>query len=276
MKNLFVFVWRNYYFFLFLLLEVFSFTLLIRHNNYQHADFINFTTRISGNINQSYQDITDYFNLKKVNKQLAEENTRLHAQTLKSFIIENMHETSVKDTVYKQQFQYLTAKVICNTVNKATNYILINKGSKDGIQRDMGVITSEGVVGVVKDVSENFSYVISVLNKKLKVSARIKRNNQCGSITWNGADYHICTLEDIPSHAIFKKGDLVISSGNSLIFPEGIPIGTITDYEIKNGESFYVLKVKLAVDFNSLNYVYIVKNLMKDEQVKLINATKDE
>ncbi len=276
MRNLFVFIWRNYYFFLFLILEIVAFTLLIRHSKYQQAGFLNSAYRVSGSIHSTYTDITDYLHLKKINKQLADENTRLHLQSVKSVIITDNKSITKNDTVYKQQFEYLTAKVISSTVNKGNNYIMLNKGYRDGIRKDMGVITSNGVVGVVKDVSDNFCYVISMLSKKLKISGRIKKNNQFGSVTWNGSNYTIGGLDDVPSHAIFKKGDTIITSGNSYIFPEGIPIGSISDFKINEGESFFSIRLRFTVDYNSVNYVYVIKNLFKEEQDKLVNSTKDE
>jgi len=276
MKNLFVFLWRQYFFFLFLTLEIISFTLIFKHNNYQQASFLNTTYEVTGSIYKTYRNISDYFYLKQVNKQLAEENARLHAKTLKSYIVENTKAVKVNDTVYKQQYQYICAKVISSTVNKGNNYLMLNQGYADGIHKDMGIITSDGVVGVVSEVSKNFCYVISILSKKLKISAKIKKDNQYGSITWNGINYRVGNMEDVPSHAKIKIGDTIITSGNSYIFPEGILVGTISDFKVNEGESFYSIKLKFMVDYNKINYVYVVDNLLKDEQKELEKSAKDE
>jgi len=143
----------------------------------------------------------------------------------------------------------------------------------------MAVVTSNGIVGTVVNVSENYSWVMSMLNKHTRISGRITKNSQMGTIIWNGVDHMYGTLTDIPAHVKISKGDTIVSSGYSYIFPAGLMIGTITDYRVEQGDHFYTIPFKFSVDFNALQYVYVVRNLMKDEQESLEKSTegiKDE
>ena len=164
-------------------------------------------------------------------------------------------------TLYKHQCLYVVAKVISNSTNKRKNYLMLNKGNIHGIRRDMGVITSTGIVGTVIDISKNFSIVISVLHINNKINARIKKNRHLGSIEWDGSDYRKGLLTDIPIHVRLYMGDTIITSGNSHIFPEGIIIGTVEEYFSKQGDKFNKARINFAVDYNKLYYVYIIKNL---------------
>jgi rod shape-determining protein MreC len=151
---------------------------------------------------------------------------------------------------------------------------MLNKGRRHGIDKDMAVITSNGVVGTVVNASEDFAWVMSVLNKQTKISGRIVKNNQMGTVVWNGLDATYGTLTDIPAHVKIAKGDTIVTSGFSYIFPAGILLGTIEDFRVEQGEHFYVIPFKFSVDFNSLDYVYVVKNLLKEEQEKLEKTTE--
>jgi rod shape-determining protein MreC len=156
---------------------------------------------------------------------------------------------------------------------------MLDKGSRSGIQKDMAVITPTGIAGTVVNVSENFSWVMSMLNKHTRISGKILKNGQMGTVVWNGVDHLYGTLTDIPAHVKIARGDTIVSSGFSYIFPAGLMIGTITDYRVEQGEHFYTIPFKFSVDFNSLQYVYVVKNLMKEEQESLEKSTeglKDE
>jgi rod shape-determining protein MreC len=151
---------------------------------------------------------------------------------------------------------------------------MLNKGKRHGIDKDMAVITSNGVVGTVVNASENFSWVMSVLNKQTRISARIVKNNQMGTVVWTGMDHRIGTLTDIPAHVKIAKGDTITTSGFSYIFPANLMLGTIEDFRVEHGEHFYVIPFRFSVDFNSLDYVYVVRNLMKKEQEQLEKSTE--
>ncbi len=276
MRNLFSFLLKNYFFFLFLLLEIIATVLIVNNNNFQRSVVINSTNEFTGSVRSVFSNVTEYFSLKKTNKILSEENVILHTLTEKSYIITDRSTYLIDDTLYKQQYTYVGAGVISNTVNKRNNYLMLNKGVADGVNKDMAVISPRGIVGIIRDVSKNFSSVISVLHKDTKISAKIKKNNYIGTLIWKGVDYRTAYLMDIPTHVKLTFGDTIITSGFSHIFPEGIMIGVITNYIILQGENFYTIKLEFFEDYNSLSYVYIVNNLMKNEQIQLETELQNE
>lgn len=276
MRNLFSFLVKNYFFFLFLFLEIIAAVLVINNNYYQRSVVVNATNDFTGSIRSIYCSVTEYFSLGKTNQALVEENTKLHNLTKKSYIIIDRNTYFIDDTVYKQQFRYVNAKVIGNSVNRRNNYLMLDKGAAEGIDKDMAVISPKGVVGIVRDVSNNFSSVISVLHKDSKISAKIKKNNYVGTLVWRGIDYKSANLLDIPTHVKLSLGDTIITSGYSHIFPEGILIGVIKNFNILEGENFYTIKLEFTEDYNNLDYVYIINNLMKNEQSDLEDNLPDD
>jgi rod shape-determining protein MreC len=276
MQPLFRFFLKYYNTFLFLFLEVIAFILIINTNYYQQSVFITASNSFSGRVYSVYSNITEYLSLKTKNKALAEQNALLLNKQKSSFIKTDNKVFIVNDTLYKQQYNYVCAKVISNSINRANNYLTLNKGMSHGIMKNMGVISAQGIIGIVKDVSENFCTVYSVLHSKSKISAKLKKGNNIGTIVWNGNDYKVVTMKDVPTHVKLSVGDTVISSGYSLMFPEGIPIGSVYSYGINKGKDFYEIKVKLFNDFNNISYVYVVKNLMKEELTELEKRSQDE
>lgn len=265
MKNLLRFILKYHFIILFLIIESFSISLLVNQNDFQKASVVNVLKGIAGYFYQKEAGIEEYFSLRKTNLELTKENARLMNSLKSSYIRDNYDIFSVHDTVFHQKYQYISAKVVNNSVNKQFNYITIDKGLKQNVGQEMGVICSSGVVGVVDAVSKNFSVVVSVLNRDLKISAQIKKNGYFGSLSWSGEDFGHAFLNDIPQHVKIRAGDTIVTSGYSTIFPQGILIGTISNYN-KAGGTFYNIKVKLAVDFKNLNHVILVRNLMKQEQ----------
>ncbi|MDP4267136.1 MAG: rod shape-determining protein MreC [Bacteroidota bacterium] len=275
MRNLIEFFSRYNFVFIFIILEIISIYLLVENNYYQKSSFINSTNAIAAKIYDKTNNINNYFSLRKVNEHLAAENARLHSEVLKSFMKTDIKTFIIKDTVYKQQYEYVSAKVINNTINKRNNYLTLNKGSNSGIKPNMAVISPTGIVGIVKDVTANYSSVISVLNKNFSVKAITKKGNYSGNLVWNGYDYRFAELDLIPSHAKFKIGDSVLTSLSSM-FPEGIVVGRIWDSQIKSGDIFYTLKIRLSTDFDNLTYVYVIKNLQKEEQEILEKRSQND
>lgn len=279
MRNILVFIIRYHFLLLFLLLEFFSISLLINSTYYQSSQILKAGSHVTGRFYTSISSATDYMKLRTTNEHLAMENALLRQMKGVSFLKNDTSSFWVKDTLYKQQYKYIVAKVVLNTVGKRNNYLMLDKGSRSGIHKDMAVITSNGIVGTVVNVSEDFSWVMSMLNKHTRISGRILKNNQMGTIIWNGVDHLYGTLTDIPAHVKISRGDTIVSSGFSYIFPSGIMIGTITDFRVEQGEHFYTIPFKFSVDFNALQYVYVVNNLMKDQQESLEKSTeglKDE
>ncbi len=269
MRTLFAFLWKHYFLLLFLILEIISFIFIINHSYYQRATIISSANGITGYVYNTANSITGYFGLKRANEELAEENARLRSLESVVLLATDTIQHDRADSIHQQLYHYFSAKVISNSTSKRNNYLLLNKGLSQGVGKDMGVITPKGVIGIVKDVSLNFSSVLSVLHKQARVSAKLKKNNQLGTLIWQGTNYRVGTLKDIPTHIQLNVGDTIITSGFSHIFPEGIPIGSINEYYIEKGDNFYTIKLGFFVDFNNLSYVMVVDNLMKKEQESL-------
>ncbi len=268
MRNLFILLWKYNFFILFLLIESFCAYLIVQNDNFQHASFINSTNKVAANVHETVSDITDYINLRTTNDALSRENAGLRTMMPDVFYMDSVQKKLANDSAYKQQYTFMTAKVINNSTNRRNNYLTLNKGSSQGVMPEMGVVTTQGIVGIVKDVSEHFCSVISVLHKDSRISTKIKKNGYIGSLVWEGYNAGYATLKDIPKHVKLAVGDSLVTSSFSAIFPEGIMIGVIEKYDSKPGD-FYVIDVKLATDFSNLSYVYIVTNVLKEEQKKL-------
>jgi rod shape-determining protein MreC len=225
---------------------------------------------------ETEKNVEDYFYLKSYNEDLLKENAELRSRSTASFSMIVNDSYSVNDTTYNQKYTYTSCKVVNNSINRRNNYLTLNKGAKQGIKHDMAVITSTGVVGVVKDVSENFCTVMSLLHSKSTISSKIKKNGFFGPLTWEGENFSYATLNDIPSHVQLVKGDTIVTSAYSLAFPENIMIGTVESLERKPGAIFFTVKIKLSTDFKKLNYVYVVNNLQKVEQEELEKRSESD
>ncbi len=265
MRNLFNFILRYYFFFLFALLFTFSLILISRTHQHQRAFFLHSANVLVGNFYKQADHITSYLALRRVNEQLAEENTRLLHKINPSFLDKDQHEFLSDDTLYIRRFKYLRARVINNSIMYRNNFLTLDKGRNDGVEKDMGVITMNGVVGIVHNVSNHFSTVISLLHKDMQISARLLNNDHIGTITWEGGNYRKVSMSYIPAHVELSKGDTIVTSGYSTMFPKGIFIGTIGEFEIRRGENFYTAQVELALDFNKLTHVHVVHDLMGQE-----------
>jgi len=216
-------------------------------------------------------NIRDYFSLHQENRKLAEENSMLYNNLKSSYSINNLNEGKKEDSLAQRKYFYQSTRVINNTVNKQYNYITLDMGSEAGIEPDMAVISTDGIVGVVKSVSTNYSSVLSLLNLDFTVSAKIKKNGYFGPLTWSGSSSYYATLVDIPHHVKISEGDTIITSGFGGVFPEGYLIGTINDFRLKGG-NYYEIKVRLSNDFRKLNYVQVIRNYAKTEIDSLENV----
>lgn len=264
---------RNYAFVLFVLLETLSLAMVFNYNSFQKAKYLNSANQVSGIVYNMFNSVTSYFRLASVNRELAEENARLRTLLGKQ---QNLPADSV--SVYQpsiqsdSSFRISTARVINNSVNRAFNYITLDRGRKHGIKPDQGIISSSGIVGVVSEVSDSYAMGLSVLNGRWSVSAKLKNSGYYGSLHWDATDYKYARLSEIPLHVDIAVGDTIETSGYSAVFPEGIPIGTINDYTKPAGENYYSIEVKLAVDFKSLSHVEVVEILARDEILELENS----
>lgn len=267
MQRLFLFLYRYRAFLTFLALEVFCSWLIIENNSYQGAKYFNTSNRLAAGLLQTSDNITDYFALAEVNEELSKENaelkTRLRQLNQSLF---NPDVEIIRDNEIVSMYEYMRAKVINNSTRRFNNYITINKGNKDGVEPDMGVIDNNGVVGKVKSVSSNFSVITSILHSDVLVSSKIKRTGDLSTTKWGGVDPYKAQLLYIPLHVKLQKGDTIVTSGYNAIFPENIPIGTISSFEATEDALFYDVELDLASDLNKLSYVYIIKNKLRVEQ----------
>lgn len=264
MRNLLEFLSKYRFFIFFLLLEGVSFILIYNNNTYQHSRLVSSASFITGRMNQAFDRLNEYFDLKEVNRSLAAENARLRTALKRGSSIVEYPVLNDADSV-----EYVSAKVISNTVQRRNNYFMINKGLASGIEPDMGVVAPEGIVGIIIDVSENFSFGISILHKNTRISARIKKNNHLVSVLWSGRNYRYGQLEDIPDHVSVSKGDTIITSGNSHIFPEGIMVGIVDEVNDKEGQAFKTATIRFSVDYNKLYYVYAIRSSFRREKMNL-------
>lgn len=290
MRNLFYLIYKYNHFFLFLALEVVCFYLLIQHQHFHSSRFANIAYEVVGEYYEGYTNAVEYFNLRRINDSLMGENAELRNRLSNSYYYEQSKAKLQKpdtgqsqlanqgqaDTILKkQQYQYIPANVVNNSVAKRNNYITLDKGANQGIEKRMGVVSSEGVIGIVKTVSPHFSVVISILHNDFRLSAKIRESGQVGSVTWDGDDPEVVQLKDVPMYVDVKKGQEVITSQYSDLFPEGIPIGEILDYQVKKGDNFFTVDVKLNTLLKNIKYVYVIHNLMQEEQQNLEEAAKE-
>lgn len=205
----------------------------------------------------------------KTNKDLAEENVMLKNLILHSKRPNKDSIITFNDSLTQVNYKFIAARIINNSVNKVKNYITLNKGTEDGIEQEMGVVSPRGVVGKIIQCSKHYSVVIPIINPRLRISTKIAKNNFFGSLVWDGEDPQIARLEEIPHHVSIDIGDQLITSGYSGTFPGGILVGTIKDYKRIEGENFYDITVKLSVNFNNLSYVEVIDNQTINEQLRL-------
>ena len=271
MRTLLNFLVRNHYYLLFIFLQIVCILLIARNKNLQSTHILNSSNAISAETFQAISNTKEYLSLKEENSKLARENAGLiNVIRSRTYEVINVAALQKNDTLYKQKYIYNNAKVINNSTNLRSNYLTLNIGSEQGITHDMAIINSEGIVGVVKDVSKNFSSALSILHKDVKVNCMLKKDGAYGPLSWEkDDDYTSATLTDIPIHAHIKNGDTIVTSALSSIFPEGIMVGFVKSFERKSGDAFYTVKINLSTNFKKINHVYIIKNVFKAEQDSL-------
>ena len=245
----------------------------IQSHSYHKSKFINSANFLTGGVYNSINNLSAYFNLKSQNQLLAEENNYLKSILYNA---ENSKDSVFIDSVsFGSTYKFTNANVIKNSYSATDNVLLINKGTNDSIKEDFGVITSKGILGIVDNSSRNYSTVISILNTTSNISAGLKKTNHIGSLTWNGDSPNMVQLIDVEKIAPVAIGDTIVTSGRSSIFPKGIPIGVIQDFELDVAENYYEINVKLFNDMTNLEHVYIIKNRDAEEITNLLNQSNE-
>ncbi len=269
MRNLLNFLARYNNLIIFLILEGLSFYFLTSRHTYHNTRVLFGIRGLTFGFEEKISNIHTYLHLRDINKTLAEENTALKNSMQRLIKEDKTPFTSVSDSIYRQQYTHTTSEVIYNSINKQKNFFTINKGNRQGVKPDMAVTSGQGVAGVIVGCSENYSIVMSLLNIDFKVSARIKSNGYFGSISWDGRNYQEAILSEIPQHVMVSVGDTIETTSYSAIFPEGVLVGTVSDFN-KIGGDFYKINVLLSTDFKKLQFVDIIGNKKKIEQLDLL------
>lgn len=249
--------------------------LLTRSSKSHDSFFSSAANEVTGRINQQYSGVRQYFSLSETNRLLFEENARLKNELKNNYIDTantrvQVTDSTVKDSTGKwRKYSFLPARVIGNTVTLQTNFLTIERGTLQGVHKGMAVTSSQGIVGVVVEAGANISRVMSLLHRNSKVSAMLKKDAVAGSLEWDGASPEFLTLRNIPKSSVIKRGDTVLTSFYSANFPSQLMVGTVAEIRSDSESNFFSLKVKTAVNFFNIQYVYLIENARYTEQITL-------
>ena len=280
MRNLLDFLARHNHWFVFVLLEVISAVLLFKYNSYQGSVWFSSANAVSGRVYEASAAVGQYFSLVTVNRQLTQRNVYLEREVAR---MAQEHAETMADSSYLQRLQSnqtthyksVSARVVSNSLDRLNNFITIDKGEADGVKKDMGVVCGTGIVGIVYLTSAHYSVVIPVLNSKSNISCSIRGRGYFGYLHWMGGVPDEAYLDDVPRHARFRIGDVIVTSGYSSVFPPGMLVGKVMRvYNSANGLSFR-LRIKLTTDFGNLRDVCVITDAAVAERVKLLEAAND-
>lgn len=280
MRNLIEFLAKHHHWFVFILLEAISFTLLFRYNSYQNSVWFSSANVVTGKVYEWSSQLEKFFSLATVNQHLTQRNLALEQKVVElseKLTAVTKDSSYVKADVTQQlsQFKQIPAKVVSNSLKDVNNLMTIDKGSADGVRKDMGVVSGTGVVGIVYLVSTHYAVVIPLLNAKSNVSCKIENRDYFGFLNWRGGSTDQAFLDDIPRHARFKLHENIVTSGYSSVFPPGILVGKILHvYNSPDGVS-YRLCVQLATDFSTLRDVSVIDNTLMKERIEVMRAARD-
>ena len=268
MRNILFFIRRHFNFLLFLFLQILSLYFIITYSKYHHAVFGNFSHRITGNINTRYTNIQQYFYLKRTNDSLLKANQMLYNKLKEQYAIPDSGYVSKIDSLkidsvfQYRKIDYLSARVVSNSITSPSNFIVVARGSREGVKEGMGAVdANNNVVGIVTDVDENYAVIMSMLHKDSHISGKLQRSGETGTLNWDGKQANRVGLTGVPSGAQIKKGDAVISSGFSTAFPLGLNIGTVQAIQKEKSSNNIILQLKTAADFNYLPYLYLINHV---------------
>ena len=281
MRNIFLFIRRYAIFLCFLILQFLALWMLFKYNRFHQAAFLGVANEVTGSINTQYDKVDDYFHLREENRRVHHMNDSLMNLLRLNYNIPDTAQKVVIDSsridsiVKYRRYLWREAKVVNNSVGFEKNYLQLNRGAAQGIQDNMAVISSDGAaVGVVVNVSENFSQVMSLLHVQSRVTASLKKTGDYGTLEWGGKDPHHVLLRGIPKNIDVKRGDTVVTSIYSYNFPPGFRVGTIDKISSDPSTGFYDLQVRTAVNFSTIQQVFVVENLQREEQMRLEKDTE--
>ncbi len=258
MQNLLKILLRYSNFLVFIALEIAAFLLLSYNNAFPRSSIFSTANQVVAWQHEQLSEMRSYFALRQMNEQLAAENAELR--------------NALASHTPEVEINYRPAKVVQMTTNRLHNYLTINRGWTDSIQRGQGVRNEEGVVGIVRTVGRNYSIVLPLINTHTNLSCRFLKNDYIGTLQWDGKDSRFALLTDVASHMVVNPGDTIITSGLSPVFPEGIPVGIVESSTLEEGESYYTIQVRLYTNFKRLKYVEVVQNAAQEELEELENG----
>lgn len=278
MRNILNFIHQHYHWFVFLLLEIFSLVLLFRHNSYQGSVWVSSANTVAGVVYEGEAKVKEFFTLNRLNKELTQRNIYLEhqvaqlTQELDHQGFDSLHIAGLKNA---SDYRLIPAEVVSNSVDKKDNLITINKGEADGVRKDMGVISGNGVVGIVYLTGAHYSVVIPVLSSQSSISCMIERRGYFGYLKWEGGRSNLAYVDDVPRHAHFRLYDRVVTSGYSSVFPQGVAVGKVIHvYNSADGISYRV-QVQLYTDFANLRDVCVIDNTKMKEQLDVMRQAQD-
>ena len=280
MRNVFLFIRRHFNFLFFLVLQIIALSFLFRYNKFHEAAFLNVSTEITGRLNEKYNGIEYYFQLKKTNESLVQENLRLRQQLKENYEAPDSDRRLFYDTIRIdtgrniRKWLMMEAKVVNNTITLPTNYLTIHRGFRQGVHPNMGVTGPQGIVGSVINVSENFAVVMSVLHPNFHIVAQLRKGGENGTLYWDGISPSFISMRGVPRSANVMVGDTVVTSQISYLFSANLLVGTVAEIVPDNTSNFYNLKIRLATNFSNIEYAYVIDNLQYEEQKRLEDSAR--
>jgi rod shape-determining protein MreC len=280
LRNIFLFIRKFFNFFFFLVMQITALYMLFHYNDFHEAAFMGVANDITGKISKRYNNVEYYFHLKKTNESLVQENAMLRNLLKQDFEVADTSASFRMDSIpydttgARRKYFYRDAKVVNRYLVFPNNYFTLHRGEKQGVRKDMGVISPDGVMGVVVNTGDNYSVVMSLLHLQSRISGRVKKSGETGQVYWDGKSPSTIFINNLPKSVPIAKGDSIVTSQYGTYFPQGILIGTVTEILNDKSSNFYTLKLKPATNFSSVEHALVIENLQADEQKKLEEAVK--
>lgn len=271
MRGLIQLIYRYHAFLIFLILQIVCFVFIFNFNRYHKVMFINSSSSMLGGLYEQRSNLAEYIRLGDVNDSLSEANALMKNRDLQNYRMMGDDMLLFEDTIYKQIFEYKTAKVVNVSINRNTNFITLDKGAALGIAKDAGVVSGGNLVGIVKEVSDHFAVVMPLINTNFRSTVKLGRSGEMGQYTWDAESPVFGVVQEIPKHVKVNLGDSIFTTGFSNYFPENILIGTVDEVTSSPEDEFQRIRLSLATNFRALSHVDVVINLLREEQIELEN-----